>query len=166
MKYCATIKKERESHTTWLGAISLRTFLSNARWRKVCINKWYQINILRVCMCLWACLCVCVCVRTCAILSGYREKYGSTSMSFSTWLIWSMGFPCRSAGEESPCNARDLGSIPGLGRSLGERKGYPLQYSGLENSMDCTVHGIAKSRTWLSNFHFQTLSFATNRNLD
>ena len=44
-------------------------------------------------------------------------------------------------------DARDTGSIPGLGRSPGEGKGYPLQYSGLENSMDCVVHGIAKSRT-------------------
>ena len=64
------------------------------------------------------------------------------------------GFPCRSAGEESACNAGDLGSIPALGRSPGEGKGYPLQYSGLENSMDCIVHGIAKSWTRLSNFHF------------
>ena len=47
------------------------------------------------------------------------------------------GFPCGSAGRESSCNAGDLGSIPGLGRSPGEGKGYPLQYSGLENSMDC-----------------------------
>ena len=47
-----------------------------------------------------------------------------------------MGFPYGSAGEESACNAGDLGSIPGLGRSPGEEKGYPLQYSGLENSMD------------------------------
>ena len=47
-----------------------------------------------------------------------------------------LGFPCGSAGRESACNARDLGSIPGLGRSLGEGKGYPLQYSGLENSMN------------------------------
>ena len=46
------------------------------------------------------------------------------------------GFPCGSAGKESACNAGDLGSIPGLERSPGERKGYPLQYSGLENSMD------------------------------
>ena len=44
--------------------------------------------------------------------------------------------------------------IPGLGRSPGERKGYPLQYSGLENSMDYTVHGVTKSWTQLSNFHF------------
>ena len=44
--------------------------------------------------------------------------------------------------------------IPGLGRSPGEGKGYPLQYSGLKNSMNCTVHGVAKSRTWLSDFNF------------
>ena len=48
----------------------------------------------------------------------------------------------------------DLGSIPGLGTSPGEEKGYPLQYSGLENSMDCIVHRVAKSRTRLSDFHF------------
>ena len=46
----------------------------------------------------------------------------------------------------------DLGSIPGLGRSNGEGKGYPLQYSGLENSMDCMVHGVAESDT-VSDFH-------------
>ena len=57
-----------------------------------------------------------------------------------------MGFPCGSAGEPA-CNAGDLGSIPGLGTSPGEGKGYPLQYSGLENSIDCTVPGVAKSRT-------------------
>ena len=56
---------------------------------------------------------------------------------------WSyfMGFPCGLAGKESVCNAGDLGLIPGLGRSPGEGKGYPLQYSGLENSMGCIVHG-------------------------
>ena len=59
-----------------------------------------------------------------------------------------------SAGKESACNAGDLGSIPGLGRSPGEGKGYPLQYSGLENSMACIVHGVAKSQTRLSDFHF------------
>ena len=50
-------------------------------------------------------------------------------------------FPCGSAGKESTCNVGDLGSIPGLGRSPGEGKGYSLQYSGLENSTDCIVHG-------------------------
>ena len=64
------------------------------------------------------------------------------------------GFPCGSAGKEFACNAGDLSSIPGLGRSPGEGKGYPLQYYGLENSMDCIVHGVAKSRTRLSDFHF------------
>ena len=59
-----------------------------------------------------------------------------------------------SAGKESACNVGDLGLIPGLGRSPGEGNGYPLQYSGLENSVYCIVHGVAKSRTRLSNFHF------------
>ena len=59
-----------------------------------------------------------------------------------------------SAGKESVCNAGDLGSIPGLGRSPGEGKGYPLQYSDLENSMDCVVHGVANSWTRLGDFHF------------
>ena len=68
-----------------------------------------------------------------------------------------MGFPCGSAGKESACNAGDLGSIPGLGRSTGEGKGYPLQYSGLENSMDYIVHGVAKSRTQLRDFHFHVI---------
>ena len=65
-----------------------------------------------------------------------------------------MGFSCGSAGKESACHVGDLGLIPGLGRSPGEGKGYPLQYSGLENSMDCIVQGDIKSRTKLSNFHF------------
>ena len=56
-----------------------------------------------------------------------------------------MGFPCGSAGKEPTWNEGDLGLIPGLGRSPGEGKGYPLQYSGLENSMDCIVHGVTKS---------------------
>ena len=72
-------------------------------------------------------------------------------------VIEVLGFPGGSAGKESACNAGDLGSIPGLGRSLGEQNGYPLQYSGLENSMD--VHGVAKSRTRLSDFHFTSVMF-------
>ena len=64
-------------------------------------------------------------------------------------------FPCGSAGKESTCNVGDLGLITGLGRSPGEGKSYPLWYSGLGNSMDCIVHGVTKSRTQLSNFHFQ-----------
>ena len=64
-----------------------------------------------------------------------------------------MGFPGGSAGKESACNVGDLGLISGLGRYPGEGKGYPLQYSGLENSIDCIVHAITKGQTqteWLS----------------
>ena len=57
------------------------------------------------------------------------------------------GFPGASASKESACNAGDLGLIPGLERFPGEGKGYPLQYCGLENSMDCIVRGVAKSLT-------------------
>ena len=56
-------------------------------------------------------------------------------------LDWMLGFPGGSAGKESACNAGDLGSIPELARSLGEGKGYTLQYSSLENSMDCISTG-------------------------
>ena len=66
-----------------------------------------------------------------------------------------MGFPYDSDGKESACNAGDRGSILELGRFPGEGKGYPLQYSGLEKSVDCIVHGVAKSQTQLSDFHFQ-----------
>ena len=51
-----------------------------------------------------------------------------------------LGFPCGSRGYESACSVGDLGSTPGLGRASGEEKGYPLQYSGLENPVDCVVH--------------------------
>ena len=65
-----------------------------------------------------------------------------------------MGFPCGLASKESACNVEDLGSILGLGRSPGEEKGYPLQKSGLENSI---VHGVAKSQTQLNDFHFTSM---------
>ena len=78
-----------------------------------------------------------------------------------------LGFPCGSAGKESSWNAGDLGLIPGLGRSPGEGKGYPLQYSGLENSMDCMVHGGRKESdtTNDSHFNFSVLSKG-DRNLE
>ena len=62
-------------------------------------------------------------------------------------FVETFGFPCGSAGKESACSVGDLGSIPGLGRFPGEGKGYSLQYSGLENSMNCIVHGVAKGWT-------------------
>ena len=59
-----------------------------------------------------------------------------------------------SACKQAVCGAGDLGLTSGLGRSPGEGKGYPLQYSGLENSMDYVVHGVTKSQTQLSDFDF------------
>ena len=84
--------------------------------------------------------------------STYHMQTGNSSC-----MGWAAAFPRgahSSVGKESACNAGDLGSIPGSGRSAGEEIGYPLKYSGLENSMDRIVHGITKSRTGLSNFHF------------
>ena len=82
----------------------------------------------------------------CLYFSGDHIKSKSALLS---------GFPCGSACKESAHNVGDLGLIPGLGRSPGEGKGYPLQYSGLDNSRDYTVYGVTKSQTWLSHFHFQ-----------
>ena len=66
-----------------------------------------------------------------------------------------LGFLCGSAGKESAYNVGDLGSIPGLGRCPGEEKGYPLQYSGLENFMACIVSPWGgKQLAQLSDFHF------------
>ena len=77
----------------------------------------------------------------------------------SSWIFIQWGFPGGSEVKASACNAGDLGSILGSGRSPGEGNGNPLQYSCLENPMDggawwATVHGVAKSRTRLSNFTF------------
>ena len=65
-----------------------------------------------------------------------------------------LGFTDGSAGKDTSCNVGDLGLIRGLGRSPGEGNGYPLQYSSLEDSMDCIVHGVTKSQTQLRDFHF------------
>ena len=70
-------------------------------------------------------------------------------------LCMIMGFPCGSADKECTCNVGDLGSIPGLGRSPGEEKGYPLQYSGLE--IPCIVHEVTKGQTRLRDFHFHCI---------
>ena len=67
-----------------------------------------------------------------------------------SFILKSPGFPGSSVGKESACNAGDPGSIRGSGRFAGEGKGYALQYSGLEN----VVHGIARSRKRLRDFHF------------
>ena len=75
-------------------------------------------------------------------------RAGHTKMNDTAHMLISIGKRLSSA-----CDLGNLGLIPGLGRSPGEGKGYPLQYSGLENSMDCLVHGVAKSQTRLSDFH-------------
>ena len=96
-------------------------------------------------------------------VSGYMDGINWESLlgvSFRTVtqiLCTSISYkvlPDSSAGKESSWNAGDPGSIPGLGRSPGKGKGYLRQYSSLKNSMDCIVHGIAKSLTWLSDFYF------------
>ena len=83
---------------------------------------------------------------------------------FSYWTSLpgssSLGFPWFErlqdvSGKESACSARDLGLIPGLGRSPGEGKGYPLQYSALENSVDCIVHGLQRVRHDWATFTFR-----------
>ena len=79
-------------------------------------------------------------MQTTSQIRGYYPKYARNSKN-------SVGFPSSSVGKESACNAGDLSSVPGLGRSLGEGKGNPLQYFGLENSMDCIVHGVTKADT-------------------
>ena len=73
-------------------------------------------------------------------------------------LLFPGGFPHSSVGKESACSVGDPSLIPGSGRSPGEGNGYPLQYSGLENSMDSTVHGVTKSRTRLSDFQVHLFS--------
>ena len=88
---------------------------------------------------------------------GCKELDKIEQLHFHFSLDW--GFPCGSAGKKSTCNVGDPGSTPGLGITPGEGKSYPLQYSGLENFMDCIVHGITKSQTQLSNFHFTSLNY-------
>ena len=73
-----------------------------------------------------------------------------------------LSFPGSSVSKEFTCNVENLCLIPGLGISPGEQNRYPLQYSGLENSMDCIAHGVAQSQTWLSNFHFHSTLICTH----
>ena len=97
--------------------------------------------------------------------TGHSGALHSMSFPWSTWVPWEsegigwipgwkfkvfQGFTGGSDGKESACNVGDLGLIPGLGRFPGEGNGYLLQYSGLENSMDCIVHGVTKSWTRLN----------------
>ena len=84
-----------------------------------------------------------------------KKCAGSCLLSICVQLLLTHdGLPLWLSSRESSCNVGDLGLNPGLGRSLGKGKGYPLQYCGLENSMNCIVHGVAKSQTRLRDFHF------------
>ena len=138
----------REQHSS-LSSSLLQMCLSTALW---CQGLWHQLPLG-------------------ASLSHQNQNLGNQPSSrklnrnggnnkvrFCAVIIRG-GLTCSSSDKESTCNVRDLGSIPGLGRSPGEGKGYPLWYSGLENSMDCVVHEVSKSWTQLSDlrFHFSHL---------
>ena len=100
------------------------------------------------------CLLLAIYVSICD--AGYNTFGGLSAVGyvFNIGSVSFWGFPGGSVGKESACNAGDLGPIPELGRSHGEGNGYPLQDSGLENSVDCIVHGVARSQTRLSDFNF------------
>ena len=98
--------------------------------------------------------------------TGGTPRAGSRHSFTFNKRLFSYGFPCGSAGKESACNVRDLGSIPGLGRSPGEGNGYPLQYSGLENSMDHRPCGDKESDTteqFSLSLHFGTIDIFDQR---
>ena len=91
--------------------------------------------------------------------SGLPSEVDSVWVAFNSMLINGLNWDLYilvigSAGKEFTCNAGDLGLIPGFCRSPGEGNSYPFQYSGLENSKDCIVHGVAKNWKRLSDFHF------------
>ena len=120
----------------------------------------------------WAIWALCLFWRFNSLFDHFIHEYYLPFCGLSFHFVYGFichakDFLCGSSGKESTCNVGDLGSIPGLGRSPGEGKGYPLQYSGLENSgpensMDCIVHGVVKSRTQLINFRLLCKSFKFN----
>ena len=97
-------------------------------------------------------------------MMGPLQSFCNSCHGLATATVLISGFPCGSAGKESARNAGDLGLIPGLGRSPGEGKGYPIQCSGLENSIDCVVRGVTKSQTRLRNFHFPFILLISDTN--
>ena len=105
---------------------------------------WQPLNLISFSM-------VCFCFRFHKQVRSYRI---CLSLSNFTKVPLESIHTISRLVKDSACNVRELGSIPGLGRSPGEGKGFPLQYSGLENSMDCIVHGVAKSQTRLSDFQY------------
>ena len=157
-------------HNSWLYSKSPANKPSSRKLAKMqtCVPPTSRASDPQRALCLWL-LRQCSCLPRPSLLQGVRLRACSVDAcpwmpagvlcycTFCTVRLFSLFFvfvvmSYGSAGKESACNAGDLSSIPGLGRSPGEGKGSPLQYSGLENSMDCIVHGVAKSRTWLGDF--------------
>ena len=123
------------------------------------VSLIYQYN----CVHLRSTMCGCDTFTYCKMITTSQYLITKSFFVVRTFKIYSLvydflccaeGFLDDSVGKESACHAGDLGSIPGLGRSAGEGNGSPFQFSGLENSMDCVAHGVTKSGTRLSDFHF------------
>ena len=92
--------------------------------------------------------------------SGYESTFLLPHCALASYyLYWIIGLPWSFRWHSIHLQCRRPGFDPGLGRYPGKGKGYSLQYSGLENSMSCIVHGVTKSQTWLSDFHFPLISF-------
>ena len=98
--------------------------------------------------------------RSDSTLSALYHPAGLTDIGFVHFRVQFLGFPGGSTGKESPCHMGHLGLKPELGRFPGEWNSCPLQYSGLEDSMDCIVHGVPKNWTQLSDFHFHFMLHA------
>ena len=121
----------------------------------LCGNLWWYLSYSK--HLILDCIIV-TCINICILKKWNHFLHITYLKIFFARAHYFLGFPSGSAGKNPPAkagDARDMGLIPGLGRSTGEGKGYPLQYSGLENSMDCIDHGVTKSQTRLSDFHFQ-----------
>ena len=115
--------------------------------KQISIQCWFRNSKLN-CKCVYIFYVLCLVTQSCLTLGWDASTACIPEMNL-------FHFPGSSVGEESACSIGDPGSVPGLGRSPGEGTGYPLQNSGLENSMDCIVHGVTKSWTQLSDFHTQ-----------
>ena len=143
-----------------MSSIHLRGYRFQMKYAGVFVNQppvsQNQSACLFCCCCLFvwmtqdcvACWCMCVGCVFCFLTNFNLKVFGKYSLIYHR-LFHSLGFRCGLAGKQSTCNAGDLGSIPGLGRSPGEGTGYPFQYSGLENS--------PRVGHKLSNFHFHSL---------
>ena len=118
-------------------------------------SSWFLSSLLLKCCIVIICVFISICSK-CSLMRRLTFSF-KRFKNRRFYFLPSIGFPDSSVGKESTRNAGDLDLIPGLGRSSGEWKVYPLQDSGLENSMDSIVHGVTKGKKLLSNFHFHFL---------